>query len=81
LYPECHLLVTRRCHYPVSAVMVDHVRRQIERWPRPRWITFVDLSGARIRVRASIVEAFEQSTPETRAWLRRVQEEQQQEDE
>ena len=75
LYPEYHLLVTRRCHYPVSSVMVVHVERQLRRWPRPRWVTFVDLSGARVRVRASAIEGFEQSTPESRALYRRVREE------
>jgi len=75
LYPEYHLLVTRRCNYPVSAVMVVHVERQLRRWPRPRWVTFIDLSGARVRVRAAAIEGFEQSTPESRALYRRVREE------
>ena len=81
LYPEYYWLVTPRCSYPVSAVMGEHVERQVNRWPRPRWITFVDLAGARIRLRASEVVGFEQSSPETRAWQRRVLDQMRAEDE
>ena len=72
LYPEYYVLITRRCNYPVSAVMLRHVEQELNRWPQPRWITFVDLAGARIRLRSSVIEGFEQSSPETRALQRRV---------
>jgi hypothetical protein len=72
LYPEYYVLITRRCNYPVSVVMLRHVERELSRWPRPRWITFVDLAGARIRLRPAVIEGSEQSSPETRAWQRRV---------
>ena len=72
LYPEYYWLITRRCNYPVSVVMLRHVERELNRWPRPRWITFVDLAGARIRLRSTMIDGIEQSSPETRAWQRRV---------
>src|SRR5688572_8716478 len=72
LYPEYYLLIARRCNYPISVVMLRHVERELNRWPQPRWITFVDLAGARIRLRSTVIEGFEQSSPETRAWQRRV---------
>jgi hypothetical protein len=72
LYPEYYWLITRRCSYPISIVMLRHVERELNRWPRPRWITFVDLAGARIRLRSTMIDGIEQSSPETRAWQRRV---------
>ena len=48
LYPEYFVVLTPYCPYPVSAVMLEHVERQLNRWPRPRWVTFVDLAGARV---------------------------------
>ena len=80
LYPEYHLVVMRECCHPVTTVMARHIERQLERWPRPRWVTFVDLSGARIRVRAGAIEGLEHSTPETRELWRRFREEREQED-
>src|SRR6266480_2038588 len=80
LYPEYHLVVMRECCHPVSTVMARHIERQLERWPRPRWVTFVDLSGACIRVRAGAIEGLEHSTPETRELWRRFREEWEQED-
>ena len=71
LYPEYHVLVMRECCHPVSTVMARHVERQLDRWPRPRWVTFVDLSGARIRVRADAIESLAHSNPETREMWRR----------
>ncbi len=69
LYPEYHVLVMQECCHPVSTVMARHVERQLDR--RPRWVTFVDLSGARIRVRADAIESLEHSNPETREMWRR----------
>ena len=80
LYPEYHVLVMRQCVHAVSTVMARHVERQLDRWPRPRWVTFVDLSGARIRVRADAIEGLEHSTPESRELWRRFREERERED-
>lgn len=80
LYPEYHWVLTQRGRWPVTIVMLRHVERELARWPRPRWITFVDLSGARVRIRSRVIEGFEQSTPESRALFRRVCAEQDQEE-
>ena len=47
--------------------MAQHVEREVaRRWPR-RWLTFVDITGARIRIRTDAVMVVEQSAPEHRA--------------
>jgi len=65
-HPGYHVVVTRQCNYVVSTVMARHIERELDRWPRPRWITFVDVSGARVKVLARLIEGFEQSSVETR---------------
>ena len=80
LYPEYHVLVMRECNHAVSTVMARHVERQLDRWPRPKWVTFVDLSGARIRVRTAAIEGMEHSTPESRELRRRFREEREREE-
>jgi len=66
---------------PVSPVMAQHIERALTRWPRPRWISFVDITGARVRLRTALVECVEQSSPETRALWRRFRRETRREDE
>jgi hypothetical protein len=53
--------------YFVSTVMARTIERQLDRWWRLPWITFVDLSGSRIRVRSSAIEQIAQCTAEQRA--------------
>ena len=51
-----YFLVCAECgHWPVSATMAGAIERQLGRWLPPRWIVFVDLTGARIRVRTDQV--------------------------
>ncbi|MBK7715046.1 MAG: hypothetical protein IPI38_06450 [Gemmatimonadetes bacterium] len=48
-----YFLVCAECgHWSVSATMARAIEHQLARWLAPRWITFVDLTGARIRIRA-----------------------------
>ena len=75
LYPEYHVVVMRQCAHAVSTVMARHIERQLDRWPRPRWVTFVDVSGARIRVRTDAIEGLEHSTVESRDLWRRFRKE------
>lgn len=64
---EYWMVRTSRCAWPVSRVMAQHVEREVaRRWPR-RWLTFVDITGARIRIRTDAVMVVEQSAPEHRA--------------
>ena len=66
LHAGYHIVVTQQGNYIVSTVMAQHIERELDRWPRPRWITFVDVVGARVRIRARLIEGFEQSSVETR---------------
>jgi hypothetical protein len=79
-FAEYHFVVMRQCSHMVSTAMARHIERELDRWPRPRWIAFVDVAGARYRVRAEAIEAIEQSTPESRALLRRFRDERDRED-
>jgi hypothetical protein len=76
LYPSYWVVSTVSNCYPVSGMMARLVEGALDRWPRPRWVRFVDLSGAVVRVRAAAIESIEQSAPETRSLRRRVLEEQ-----
>ena len=79
-FTDYHIVVMRQCSHMVSSVMARHIERELDRWPRPRWITFVDVGGARFRVRAEAIEGIEQSSPESRDLLRRFREERDRED-
>ena len=79
-FPDYHIVVMRQCSHMVSTVMARHIERELDRWPRPRWITFVDVTGARFRVRAEAIEGIEQSTRESRDLLRRFRDERDRED-
>ena len=70
LHAGYHLVTTQQGNYIVSTVMAGHIERELDRWPRPRWITFVDVAGARVRIRSRLVEGLEQSSTETRALWR-----------
>ncbi len=60
------------CSYTVSTEMAGVVERALDRWHSRRWITFVDLGGARIRVRRDQIVSFEQCSPDTRTLWRRI---------
>ena len=79
-FPEYHLVAMRQCSHMVSTVMARHIEQELDRRPQPRWITFVDVAGARFRVRADAIEGLEQSSPESRKLLRRFREERDRED-
>jgi hypothetical protein len=64
---EYWMVRTARCAWPVSRVMAQHVEREAARRWRRRWLTFVDITGARIRIRTDAVMVVEQSAPEHRA--------------
>jgi hypothetical protein len=46
----------------VSAETAGTVARRLQRWWVPRWVTFVDLAGARVRLRSCDVRAVYEST-------------------
>jgi hypothetical protein len=61
------VLDTRTNCWNISTVMARHVERCLDAEPRPAWITFVDLTGSRIRIRSQDVESLAQSTAQQRA--------------
>jgi hypothetical protein len=71
LYLEYWVVSTSSASFPVSAVMARMVEQSLERWPRPQWVRFVDLSGAVVRLRTRAIESVEQCSRETRALRRR----------
>ena len=54
-------------YWYVSARMARYIESRLDRFPRPRWIAFVDVFGARVRVRSDLVEAVHQSYRDQRA--------------
>ncbi len=61
------VLVTECAWFYLSREVARRVERQLDRlWP-PRWITFTDLTGARVRVLASQVQSLCESTSGQRA--------------
>jgi hypothetical protein len=79
-YEEYFLVDAPPAIWMVSAASARVIERELDRWPKPRWLRFVDILGARIRVRTAWVKSIQQSTPETRELWRRWMQERQQED-
>lgn len=57
----------------VSTEMARHVETCLDTEPMPRWVTFVDVTGARVRLRADSVESVTQRSVEQRALGRRFE--------
>jgi len=47
---------TRVCDWYVSREMAQFVEARLDELPAPAWIRFVDLTGARMRMRAGLVD-------------------------
>lgn len=65
------VLSTREANWHLSAAMAQTVERELVCAGPEDWITFVDLTGARIRVRAGLVQYLAQCYAENRAEERR----------
>jgi hypothetical protein len=50
----------------VSTAMARHIEACLDRKPWARWVTFVDRSGSRFRVRVGQIQSICQSTTEQR---------------
>jgi hypothetical protein len=62
-----YFVVCAECgHWSVSAAMAQTIEHELTRWLPPRWVTFVDLTGARIRIRARDVRSVSQCYSENR---------------
>ena len=54
----------------VSTEMARHIDACLDATPAPTWIVFVDVTGARVRVRSEAIESLTQRTVEQRALSR-----------
>ena len=57
----------------VSTDMARHIDACLDADPLPRWVMFVDVTGARVRVRAESIESLSQRSVEQRAVGRRFE--------
>ena len=64
------VVCSHNAHWVVSLEMARFVEGCLDRRPPPHWVRFVDLSGARIRLRS---ESVEQCTAEQRAVRRALE--------
>ena len=64
------LVVTRDEAWPVSREMAMAVEAMLREVPTPEWMMFVDVTGARVRMRTRLIECVRQSTSEQRALMR-----------
>jgi len=55
------------CTWYVSVTMARFIEHCLDARPRPKWLKFVDLTGARVRLRVRQVEYLYQCTAEQRA--------------
>jgi CTP:molybdopterin cytidylyltransferase MocA len=61
------VVVAGDCAWFVSTEMARFIEACLEAEAAPRWVTFVDLTGARVRLRARLIDAIHQSTADQRA--------------
>lgn len=54
----------------VSTEMARYIDATLDADPLPRWVTFVDLTGARVRVRADTIASLTQRSAQQRALTR-----------
>ena len=57
----------------VSTEMARHIDACLDADPLPRWLTFVDVTGARVRLRSDSVESLTQRSIEQRSIGRRFE--------
>lgn len=74
-YPASFYLNSRLCGWTISAETARQVEAALDAVPPPNWVSFVDIHGARVRVRTRDIRYLQQSTPETRELWRRVRKE------
>jgi len=79
-YPE-YFVVTGGGRWVISREAAREIERAMQRWPRPRWIRFVTVAGATVRIKLAWLGYLELSTPESRELMRRFNRERQEESE
>jgi hypothetical protein len=78
-YAEYFVLESYAGHWSISRNMAVFVEAELDRWPRRRWIRFIDLTGASVRLRVDLIHALRQSSPAIRGEWRRFKAERQEE--
>lgn len=78
-YGEYFVVDSYAGEWIVSRVMAQFIEGVLDAWPRSRWIRFVDITGARVRVRAELIRSLRQSSAEIRGEWRRFKQERQKE--
>src|SRR5258708_38254584 len=78
-YPEYFVLLSAAGQWIVGREMARFIERELDRWPRRRWIRFGDVLGARTCLRTDLIRALRQSSLEIREEWRRVKDERQKE--
>ncbi len=78
-YTEYFVLESGAGDWSISRNMAAFVETELDRWPRPRWIRFIDVTGASVRLRVDLIRALRQSSPAIRGEWRRFKAERQQE--
>jgi hypothetical protein len=59
--------------YQVTSDVARRIRTALDRWLPPRWITFHDRIGCRVRIRTIHVRSITECTAEQRAAERRLE--------
>ncbi|HEX2682275.1 MAG TPA: hypothetical protein VHQ03_13430 [Candidatus Dormibacteraeota bacterium] len=80
-YGDYFVLESAAGDWVISDAMAHFLERELDRWPRRRWVTFVDALGARVRLRADMIRVVRQSSRAIRAEWRRFMAERQAESE
>lgn len=65
-----HIIETRAEAIAVPAAEAQRVRKEIDRFWKPRWVTFRDIAGAEHVLRATAIHLISESSPATRAGTR-----------
>jgi hypothetical protein len=61
------VVVSAQSSWMVSTAMARAIDATLHAWPEARWVTFVDLTGSRVRLRARQIEYLAQCTVEQRS--------------
>jgi hypothetical protein len=68
-YDDWFVVYTGDCSWLVSTEMARHIECALDARRPPRWITFVDIAGARVRILSGAIYCIEQSSADQReAW-------------
>ena len=79
-YDDWFVVHTGDCSWLVSTEMARHIECTLDGRRPPRWVRFVDIAGARVRILSGAIYCIEQSTAEQRAVWRQFRNARREED-